>query len=292
MSERTYFSLRYAVPGYTFILLVIGINYIPLWEILKRSGIESTFGAFLAFLSLLGGSAFGFLVSQFWWWLFQKNFGVYERKPVKALIDRYKLTKSPKSKPKKGVLAVYGYIIHSKREKGVHIYTERRWDIYHLLSSELYTLLIGAVLGLICRVFLEVFLFKVYFSFTFHDFFSFLKYSEFWVLLFIFVSVVFLLFLLQRGRDWVITEYDALSEAAIKESKVTKAKLREIFPPDFFDLTIIKGIGDRRAEKFEKEGIYSVSELAESDPKELSQKIGISEETVSKLIDQAKEMCA
>jgi len=61
MSERRYFSLRYTVPGYTFILLVIGINYVPLIEFMKTTGAPEVFGAILAFASLLTGSALGYL---------------------------------------------------------------------------------------------------------------------------------------------------------------------------------------------------------------------------------------
>lgn len=79
MPEREYFSFRYAIPGYTFLLLVVLINYIPLLTILRATGAGQVFGAFLAFLSLFTGSAIGFLVSQFWWLYFSHGdriFGV------------------------------------------------------------------------------------------------------------------------------------------------------------------------------------------------------------------------
>ena len=67
MSERSFFDWRTALPGYTFILIILGLNYSPLFEIFKSQGIQSTFGAILAFLTLVSGSAIGFLVSQVWW---------------------------------------------------------------------------------------------------------------------------------------------------------------------------------------------------------------------------------
>jgi hypothetical protein len=64
MSEREYFSLRYAVPGFTFILIILGLNYSPLLSILRASGTTEVFGVFLSLLSLFAGSAIGFLVAQ------------------------------------------------------------------------------------------------------------------------------------------------------------------------------------------------------------------------------------
>lgn len=67
MSERQYFSLRYAIPGFAFILILIGINFVPLLKFLEEiPAFKDSFGAFLAFFSLFSGSAIGFLISQFW----------------------------------------------------------------------------------------------------------------------------------------------------------------------------------------------------------------------------------
>jgi hypothetical protein len=87
MSQRHFFSFRYSIPGYTFIVLVIGTNYVPLFEVLTARGFESVFVAFLAFLSLLSGSAIGFLISQFWYWKFQKKIGIFGVKQFESAIE-------------------------------------------------------------------------------------------------------------------------------------------------------------------------------------------------------------
>ena len=49
MSERSYFDLRNAVPGYCFILIILSINYFPILDIIRRiAEIESIFGTALS----------------------------------------------------------------------------------------------------------------------------------------------------------------------------------------------------------------------------------------------------
>jgi DNA-binding protein len=55
------------------------------------------------------------------------------------------------------------------------------------------------------------------------------------------------------------------------------------------ELTSIEGIGVKRAEKMHSQGINSVQDLANFDPKELSEKLQISEKRVSKWIEDAKK---
>jgi predicted flap endonuclease-1-like 5' DNA nuclease len=56
------------------------------------------------------------------------------------------------------------------------------------------------------------------------------------------------------------------------------------------ELTGIKGIGSKRAEELKSVGINTVSDLAASSVKDLSQKTGISEKTISKWIKQARKI--
>lgn len=99
MSKRDYFSVRYTVPGYTLILLVIGINYFPFLKILETTEFGSVFGAFLGFLSLFASSALGFLVSQLYWWRFLSKcalFGVKEfGNTLNVLVEKYDLIRPP-----------------------------------------------------------------------------------------------------------------------------------------------------------------------------------------------------
>ena len=74
---------------------------------------------------------------------------------------------------------------------------------------------------------------------------------------------------------------------AIKKSQPTtgeeevKEALRET------ELTEIKGIGSKRAKELKAVGVNTVSDLATASAKDLSQKTGISEKTISRWITQA-----
>ncbi len=70
-----------------------------------------------------------------------------------------------------------------------------------------------------------------------------------------------------------------------KESEKTEPAI-SIQPKE---LTSIEGIGASRAVKLKSCGVNSVQDLANFDPKELSEKLQISEKRVSKWIDEAKK---
>ena len=77
---------------------------------------------------------------------------------------------------------------------------------------------------------------------------------------------------------------------AIKKPKSTS--LREAFEEALqeLELTGIKGIGSKRAEELKATGVNTISDLATSSPKDLSQKTGISEKVISRWVEQAREI--
>jgi DNA-binding protein len=83
-----------------------------------------------------------------------------------------------------------------------------------------------------------------------------------------------------------ITLTRSLSEKKVEE-KTTKPESITIQP---IELTKIEGIGTKRAENLNSQGIHSVQDLAKLNPKELSEKLQISEKRVSKWVDAAKEI--
>jgi hypothetical protein len=66
MPGRDYFSLRYAVPGFCFILITVGLNFLPIKIIIEAYGASDIFGVVLSFISLFASSAIGFIITQFW----------------------------------------------------------------------------------------------------------------------------------------------------------------------------------------------------------------------------------
>lgn len=244
MSERQYFSLRYAIPGYTFILLIIGINHRPLFKILTIYGLD--FGAFLGFLSLLSGGAIGFLVSQIWWLRFQWKvsiLGLKEyKKSVEVIFKVYGLEKPQCNKDKqRKYLTAIDYITHSRAEKNVLTLSERRWALYHILSSTVCSLLLGAIAGTIYRIYFEFTVFNGYFLIKriLHGEFipeaaKVAATAESGPLICIFVIVVFLSFILWVQKKWIATMCASLHEARIRSSMVTQRELKEAFP-DLFE---------------------------------------------------------
>jgi len=235
MPERTIFHFRYAIPGFTFVLLIIGINYVPILNLLANPRFDATFGAFIGFVTLLSGSAIGFLVCQVWW-VFHismgATYGMHAWKPRKAiqtLIDRYGLTRSRHLRDKRKVITVYDYIIHSETKlfsKELFEYRKRRWDMFHLLASEFATVLSGLVMGCLLRFVLFPRIGVIASAASSH---------EIIVLGTIAIVAVLLIVLLGIGIWWANLRYDAISEAIIKGSTVTSMDLLRIFPRDYFD---------------------------------------------------------
>ena len=65
-------------------------------------------------------------------------------------------------------------------------------------------------------------------------------------------------------------------------------KTEPAIPMHLIELTSIEGIGVKRAEKLKSCGVRSVQDLASFDPKELSEKLQVSEKVVSKWVNEAK----
>ncbi len=77
---------------------------------------------------------------------------------------------------------------------------------------------------------------------------------------------------------------------AKKELGKGSEKTKSAIPIQPRELTSIEGIGASRAEKLKSCGVNSVQDLANFDPKELAEKLQISEKRVSKWIDEAKKV--
>jgi DNA-binding protein len=95
----------------------------------------------------------------------------------------------------------------------------------------------------------------------------------------------------EGGTRNVSTIEITLTRGSPEKKKVgegnTKTESVSIQPEE---LTSIEGIGSKRAEKLKSHGIHSVQDLANFDPKALSEKLQISEKRVSKWVDEAKEI--
>jgi len=245
MPEREYFSYRYAIPGFTFLLLVILINHVPLLQILS----DSAFGAFLAFLSLFTGSAIGFLVSQFWWLLYiwkGRIFGIKELRPAKHVLIKECKKHGANAKieeSKAPIEAILDYINHRGIENEISRYRKRRWDMYHVLSSTLLSLFIGLGVGIGLRMYYERYLFnnslesmRQTLRSTLSSLEAFLNNPEAVAFLAILICWLILLIAFVMGIHEILTNYRPVLDAFIlHEFEVAKAgeDLVKVFPEYF-----------------------------------------------------------
>lgn len=98
------------------------------------------------------------------------------------------------------------------------------------------------------------------------------------------------------SEDIPIEEENRVKTVSTMEITLTRAPINEeteknepVTPIHSMELSIIEGIGDKRAEKLKCCGVKSIQDLADFDPKTLSEKLEISEKRVSKWINDAKK---
>ena len=231
MSERQYFSIRLAVPGYTFILVVLLINHVPLVAILKDTGAPEFFGALLAFLSLFTGSALGFLTSQFWFWQYVKKGRIAGVPEIKdALKPIKKLLKPDYKECERAIGAVSDYILFRKEKKEIVLYLHSRWDMYHIFNSTSCTLIMGLIVGFCLRLYYWIFLFhgsiSIYCNMGF--------FAEFFAQLFIVGLVVLLTLLFQCQSHTLMINLCPMLKAyiidGIAQFKDVEVELHRVFP--------------------------------------------------------------
>jgi len=95
----------------------------------------------------------------------------------------------------------------------------------------------------------------------------------------------------EGGARNVSTMEITLTRASPVKKEVGKGseKTKSAIPIQPIELTTIEGIGVNRAEKMKSCGVNSVQDLASFDPKELSEKLQISEKRISNWINKAKK---
>lgn len=155
MSSREYFSLRYAVPGFSFILIIVGLNFLPMYDILKALGTTEILAIILSFLSLFTGSAIGFLFTQIWFWRYHSKriYAPILKHLEKPMIENLGWRPGEYTEDKEVAMsAILDYILCDEKENKFWQYGQRRWDIYHILSCTKVSLLIGYCVGYIFRI--------------------------------------------------------------------------------------------------------------------------------------------
>ena len=242
MAERSYFSLRLAIPGYTFLLLFISINFrVVLFSLQTIYKIPEFLELFYALLLALSGSAFGFLISQTWFWWCRWRDILYEapKSEIATFSKHYNLVTNPTKQQKKMIVLAFSYVqnIMSKKYKSLDDYLNRRFDLFNTFGATMHSIFWGLSLGWAVRLIAWHFL-KKPFDFPLILSYKLLGYTEFWVLVLttLFGSVLFCL--LWRRRDHVMEQYDLMAkvviEMAYKNEIVEPEELKRVFPSNIF----------------------------------------------------------
>ena len=83
MSERSWFSFRYTIPGFIFVFLIFFINLDLIINIVIK--FESNLGAsiIISVISFLSSPSLGFLITQFWYEIYDFDFSWNRNKSFK-----------------------------------------------------------------------------------------------------------------------------------------------------------------------------------------------------------------
>ncbi|MCP8313084.1 MAG: hypothetical protein H3Z53_01755 [archaeon] len=177
---------------------------------------------------MISGSAIGFVISQAWWLIYQK-FGPYcfwpcgeLRKPFERLIEKYGL--DDKLRERRTVMQVmYDYVIRSLPKDDPHLaYLVRRWDLWTLLWSEIFAVILGFAGGIV--VFGVVSFVPIFFYFWFYN----------WIRILLTVLTPFVIICLLYGQKRILEETDVIAKAIINKTDVYYS-LKRAFPEYFND---------------------------------------------------------
>jgi hypothetical protein len=249
MADREYFSLRYLAPGFTFVLIFIGLNFLPVLDILKAIGAtnENTFGVIISLVSLFASSAIGFLISQVWFglWFNPKRIAARINEPLEETMNlklKWKLRKKGEKRTKDrdhALIAILNYMLLKGKECEWN-FCQRKWDIYLLLGCTLASLFLSAVLGFVSRLVLNyTFYGEIQALSSLGSFRSLNSATQFDILLFAFTcaSALFLSVVLFLARKQVFREYFPMMKILINRNATNvafKTEVRDTFP-DFFE---------------------------------------------------------
>ena len=125
---------------------------------------------------------------------------------------------------------VMDFILHQNKEDMKAKISQRRWDVYHTLSSTLYSMVIGLLVGIGLRIYYEWFLIEPIFEISF---FTGIRAQEV-ELIAIIIFTVILVVVFWLGRKRLMRNYYPLLEAFLRyEIKQVGEELAIAFPEYF-----------------------------------------------------------
>jgi hypothetical protein len=152
VTERGWFSYRYAVPGFVFVGLIFLLNLDVIASILDKTlKNRLDVAAIVALLTFLSGPAIGFTVTQLWYLLFPSFVRCwFWRRDV-----RCELRKKEKTLPETFIVDS-DYWVCNEIPSRLFDYLTRRWDLFHLLCSTALVAGFGLLTGYLVRYLLII----------------------------------------------------------------------------------------------------------------------------------------
>lgn len=150
-SERAYFSFRYTLPGYTFLTMILLINIELLISQMKKfPEVIPFFGIIIAFISLLSGSAIGFIISQLWYLIY--NYPMKSREILRARRHYQRLMPLIRfTDDDTDLISIMAYILTYKVDNRITSYINRLNDMINSLASTFSAMFLGLCFGYIYR---------------------------------------------------------------------------------------------------------------------------------------------
>lgn len=133
------------MPGYVLVIFLALLN-LDVLVFLTRQGLSSQ--VFTAIIGVFTAPAIGFLITQFWWFYYNRKEEQRFKKSrdlrqpeLKWIIEKLKLNDCTDEDYIRAVIA-YNYLSHTMKEElkkeseeRLYHYFARRWDLYHTLGA-------------------------------------------------------------------------------------------------------------------------------------------------------------
>ncbi|MCW4012161.1 MAG: hypothetical protein NWF07_04120 [Candidatus Bathyarchaeota archaeon] len=215
MADRSFFDVRYTLPGYTFIIfLTFTLSGFPYEDTITN----------IVTLAI-SGAPIGFLISQLWYFLLYQSCwqGSYGRKDNPRVYMRYLHQKLGVSKRYDPSSTVLDYLYHLCKNETLKGHVDRRWDLYNIMGSSFIAVLLGLLVGHLWMCDPE--------SIIKHDFSVIISNINFPVLLLGYITLC----LFKGGMEKVVAEHDHMTLTILQNVIENKEFENTVFFEGYFD---------------------------------------------------------
>ncbi len=224
MSIRTFFDQRLLLPGFSFITVLVFLN--PEIVCLAISNQTNTnLGTIL--VSILAVPALGFLISQPWFFFYQRIITpdkVWGRRWEK-IRKQYNFKNNQKFENLKvSDWFFYDYLPeHKLLTKQIQLYLDRRWDLFSTMGSTVFSILIAVIINVIFKRFILIN------SLSYSSNLS-LIFNLNYYYVFIYSLISITIIVLISGMLWLRNEVNSISEAIMNEHPLDRGEIVKAFP--------------------------------------------------------------